>query len=261
MDRGFVESLKSPNVEQRLIRNEARDVVVKTYEEDLLDYCFRCFFESFSMYVLDMDSKKYVFKVTLANKRIPICFDVENLYHLFGLSKQSLRRAVIINDLLRDKLGKCPMDNGFKKHFAGIEMFSKLCDLFLDNGEDIKLHDCNPINDSVDKLNWDKMAYKLFCFLNIGDLTCGDTIFYSYKDELLFERELISEIDGEKKVLLISYVPEGNGSSIYNPVSIRIVPKTMTRSYTFGRDANEKRYALVKGLKKGYSTIEKKEVC
>ena len=271
MAREFVLGLDAPKVDMSLVYEDAKNVVKKTYEEELLDYSFQCFFESFMTYRDDMDSSKYQFKVTLANKIYLVQFDVESLYHLFGLSKESLRVAVSINEVLKLKYGTCPKSIGFcysKKYrennpgkvhpFEGIKMFEKLCKIFIENDSDIKSFDCNPLMENIDKLNWDKVAYKLYCFLNIGDLSCGDTIFYSNRDELLFERKLITETGECDNVLLIRFVPEREGSIIYNPRSIVIVPKASR--YELGANQHKKSYTRVKGLKRGFATIEKREV-
>lgn len=254
----YVEKLDAPDVDEYYVEMDARDVIVdKSYGVELLDYCFQNFCEAFNFYKTDLDAKKYYFKVTLANKRPVISFDIANMYHLFGLSKEALEYAVIINERLKARFKSCPYEEGFGNNFAGIRMFNKLCRIFVSDGDIIKEHDCDEGNVEIAKLNWDKIAYKLYCCLNIGELTYGDTIFYVDRERLLFERKLYSESDDEENVLLIEFVPD-KYSGFYNPKSIRIQKKTDTRSYVFGSD--RRCYSLVKGLKKGFVTIEKKEV-
>ncbi|MBQ8681814.1 MAG: hypothetical protein IJ509_02780 [Bacilli bacterium] len=260
MNQQFVKNLiLSPLIEKKYIYREAKDIVDdKCYEPALLDYCYLCFFEALGAYRTDLSSSNWEFRVEIGDKAHLVHFDVENLYHLFGISKLALKKAIIINKILKQEYNKCPRDN--MRYFAGFEMFRKLNYIFQQRGNDIKQYDCNIVNTEQEKLNWDKVATKLFCFLNIGELSQGETIYYHDKDKLLFERTLISTAPNKEDVLLIEFAPETNNSRIYNPVSIRIHPKTKTRRYELGSESTRKNYTRFKNLKKGYSTIDKRRV-
>ena len=93
-------------------------------------------------------------------------------------------------------------------------------------------------------LNWDKILFKVFCFLNIGDLTdkTQEKVYYiknvkkGENVEILLKKDLI--LDGNREYsltiqLLKELVPNSDNKYVYSPKSIRI--EKIPRAFSFER--------------------------
>ena len=233
-------------MDEKYIYEEVNKLITdKSYVEKLLDYCFYCFFNAERIYDSDYDSNKLVYNFRLTNETITVKFDVENIYHILGLPNyRVLAQAEIIKRVLLDKYNinisdKSSSDKLIRK-IKNVNHLKMISNIFKTSSSEIKKFDCDSLNKVEKKLNWDKFSYKLFCFLNIGNLTIGSTSYYEKiiekgnKKEKLFKRQLLSTNYGDEYSLTIQFVEEieieprsGFKKVFYSPKSIRIekIPK------------------------------------
>ena len=244
MNQTYVENLKRPNNDQEEIYKDPKELIShKVFSKDILTYAIENFLESAEAYYDDYDPNKLYYKVYLANKTRNLCFDVENLPHLLGIPNHKyLIQASIINKLVREKTTSSNW----------LEVFKSTLETYK---EDIINYDSNPYNINENKLNWDKVAEKVFAFLNLGILSIGDTYCFRHNvsinkvQDYVMTRDLISkEINGRIK---IQFTIEKNGTEEY------LVPTSIQYEENYNRGPivmNEKKYIFDSKL-----TIEQKQ--
>lgn len=198
MNEAYVKNLSKPNSNEEAIHREARELIVDyTFNQDIISYVIDNFLEATEAYYDDFDPNKLYYMVQLQDKTRNLCFDVENLAHLLGLPNYKyLLEATIINNKLTTNIDSKNWLTAFK-------------DLFTNNKADIVIHDSNPDNESLKKLNWDKIATKVFTFLNIGILSEGSTFYYRHnvarnnvKDYVLIRNIISKELSGQIRIQL-----------------------------------------------------------
>ena len=219
MDREYVQNLSMPNVNKEFVHKKAEELIVDhTFSSDTIEYAIDNFLQAAGAYYDDFDPQKLYYKVKLIGKTRNICFDIENLAHLLGLpNSKYLLQATIINDRLSTRVNSKNWLNVFKE-------------LFLNDKEDIVAFDSNPDNSEEQKLNWDKIAEKVFCFLNIGILSEGETLHYRHdisldkvKDYVLTRDVISNGINGQIR-MQVTIQKLGN-EEILVPTSIIFVEK------------------------------------
>lgn len=213
MNREYVENLERPNNDPEMVKLRADKLIKDVFPRDLVEYTMNTFLEATEAYYDDYDSKKLYYILELNQKMVALCFDVENLAHIFGIPNGHIwQQAVIINKLIENR--RIPND----------KWLSTFKQIFSEFKEEILAYETDKKNEDDDSLNWDKIAEKVFCFLNLGVLSEGDTVAYREKisrnkdAEYVLSRDVISKGINGKIMMLI--VPERDGSSIMVPKSI-----------------------------------------
>jgi len=198
MNEAYVKELSKPNGNEEAIHKDAKELITDyTFNPDIISYAIDNFLEATEAYYDDYDPNKLYYMVQLQDKTRNLCFDIENLAHLLGLPNHTyLLEATIINKKLTTKLSSKNWLTAFKN-------------LFINNKSDIVIHDSNPDNESLKKLNWDKIATKVFCFLNIGILSQGNTFYYRHnvsknnvKDYVLIRNIISKDLSGQIRIQL-----------------------------------------------------------
>lgn len=198
MNEAYVKNLSKPNSNEEAVHKESKELIADyTFNSDIISYAIDNFLEATTAYYDDFDPNKLYYMVQLQDKTRNLCFDIENLAHLLGLPNYKyLLEATIINNKLTTNLNSKNWLIAFK-------------DLFTNNKLDIVSHDSNPDNESLKKLNWDKIATKVFCFLNIGILSQGDTLYYRHnvarnnaKDYVLIRNIISKDLSGQIRIQL-----------------------------------------------------------
>lgn len=221
----------------------------KSYIEDMLDDCFDKFFDAKKEYETNYDSDKFFYKVKLKDDTITVVFDKRNIYHLFGFPNyRKIVEAVVMRDVLFDKYKvnkeKENCDDILISRIKNKDHLQMLSEVFKGYALEIKNFDCDEANKEEYKLNWDKILFKVFCFLNIGDLTdkTQENVYYiknvkkGENVEILLKKDLI--LDGNREYsltiqLLKELVPNSDNKYVYSPKSIRI--EKIPRAFSFER--------------------------
>ena len=222
MDNSYVEALKRPDADMEYVKRDVKYLVNdKSYSEELINYAMTNFLKSLDAYLTDYDSEKRYYKITLADKDRNLVIYHQNLAHLLGLPDyRVLQEAAVIYDLLMKR-------HTYLNSRNCLRIFTSLIKDAASKAEIIE-HDTDEENYYVDKLNWDKIAYKVFCFLNLGVISENTTLyhqlnqtkrndrytFFTPPDVILLRKvysndkddclrfELDEEFDGEDKILV-----------------------------------------------------------
>ncbi len=192
-------------------------------------------------------------------------FDLTSLRHLFGIYEDNWQRTQLCKKLkeLHPELRRTIASKS-----TWLDKINAVLNPTYKN--DILDHECAASNSSIEKLNWQKMAIKIFSFINMGLLEEGTTFFYTEnrnrystgKPTYLLVRslrngELEDPVNRGKryynKQLIIQLVEDYDGS--LTPQSIYIVNKTMRlngqrllfnidmyNDYGIGRKSDSKKY-------------------
>lgn len=229
MNPDYVGNLDKPNNDPQAVFEDARNLSLgKVYPRDLIEYSITNLLESAQAYYDDCDPNKLYYKVSLKNTTRNFCFDIQYLPHLLGLPNiKILIEAAIMSKLITVKTSP---DNWF-------EVFRKTLE---DNKQEIIDFDSDPSNQEEKKLNWDKIAEKVFAFLNMGILSSGDTYYYrenvSTKNKItnyLMVRPLVNnKIQGH--IIIQFIMTEVNGEEVFIPTSIRFDRQGMKKIKSVG---------------------------
>lgn len=169
MDKEYVEKLQEPAIDMNYVIKEVRELVKdKSYTESLIDYAITNFLKSLDAYKEHYDADRTYYRVSLTNKDRNLVIFHESLAHLLGLPNyRYLQKAVIINDIISRYYPRLNSRNALTV-FTSVIKNSALKEEIID-------FDIDPNNENEEKLNWDKIAYKVFCFLNLGVISEKET--------------------------------------------------------------------------------------
>ena len=237
MNQSYVENLSRPNNDHSEIYKEAKELVEnKVFSVDIIKYAIENFLESEQAYYDDYDPNKLYYKVQLQEKTRSLCFDIENLAHLLGLPNYKyLSEVAVMSELIKNKTNS--------KNW--LRVFSTILSSYKN---DIINYDSNENNLEKKKLNWDKIAEKVFSFLNLGILSEGDTYYFrhnispkKYKiEKYVMIRQIISKgIGGQLRIQFTSqYIGE---EEILVPTSIQFINDVQKKSI-IKMNGNEYKY-------------------
>ena len=229
MDNNYVAALVEPKADMEYVRRDVKFLVNdKSYSESLINYAITNFLKSLDAYLTDYDSEKRYYRITLADQDRNLVIFHQNLAHLLGLPDyRVLQEAAIINDLLIKR-------HAYLNSHNCLRIFTILIRDAASKAAIID-HDTDEYNYDVDKLNWDKIAYKVFCFLNLGLLSEKESYYYQLRksnpndrymnrrdSDVIIMREIYSS--GANKCLRFELNKEKYGDDeILIPRSIRVV--------------------------------------
>jgi len=237
MNQTYVENLLRPNNDHYEIYKEAKELIKdKVFSVDIIKYAIENFLESEQAYYDDYDPNKLYYKVQLQDKTRSLCFDIENLPHLLGLPNYKyLQEAAVMSTLIKNKTNS--------KNWLSV--FSSILSSYKN---DIISYDSNIDNIGEKKLNWDKIAEKVFSFLNLGILSDGDTYYFrhnispkKYKiEKFVMTRQIISKgIEGQLRIQFTSqYI---GTEEILVPTSIQFV-ENVQKQPIIRMNGNEYKY-------------------
>ena len=212
MNYSYVENLPRPDNDFELVIENAKELIQEVFPKELVEYAIDAFLEAAQTYYDDYDITKYYYILELNQKMFDLCFDIENLAHLFGIPNRKFwQKAAIINSLIQN--------NSFPSN-KWLEVLKKM---FEEHKKEIITFESDEKNESEDSLNWDKISEKLFCFLNLGIISEGET--FAYRENVsrkipahyVLTRDVISKgVKGKIRLLL---VPNGN-DAVLTPKSL-----------------------------------------
>ncbi len=222
---------------ENVIKN-AQHGVFTTYEREFIIEVIKNFFNAQELYYDDYDPNKVYYTVRFDDRKMDIYFDLENMYHLFGLPR--------INDLSEfEDIVYCLKNSKNLKHKKTGEFLEFYSEFFKKYEDDIANYDSNEENENKKKINWDKVAIKLFSFLNLGVFSKGQTIAYRDKkrtkkelQEYIFIRFPLSEnVDSNNTVRMILIEENLNGKTVLVPKSLQFEqyqePKQVSSKYKY----------------------------
>lgn len=199
MNYTYVENLEKPDNDFKLVIKDARELIHDVFPKELVEYAIDAFLEAAQTYYDDYEKSKYKYQIDLNQRKVDICFDLENLAHLFGLPNRIIwTQATIIKSLINNS------------NFPSEKWLEVLKKLFEEHREEIIKFESDEANENADSLNWDKISEKLFCFLNLGIISEGETLAYRQRVSrkvpacYVLTRDVISKgVRGKIRLLLI----------------------------------------------------------
>ena len=243
--------LTIPQVNMINVRKKASEGVFQSYERSFIANALKNFFNAEYLYYDDYNPTKVYYTVRFDTKKIDICFDLNNIYHLLGLTTiNNVSDFCDINYCLREKT-----NIKFQKlRKESLKFYTCL----FHNCEDLLIeYDSNSINEFDKKLNWDKLSLKAFTFLNLGVLNEGVTFIQRNKtknkhpdtlQEYIFVRKPLSTDYSENDSIRMTLIEQYENGKKF------LVPKSLRFGLGLGIKNCEKNYKYI-----GTAYIEKNE--
>lgn len=243
--------LEIPQINMVNVRKSASEGVFQNYEKSFIAHALKTFFNAEDLYYDDYDPAKIYYTVRFDTRKIDICFDLNNIYHLLGLPPMSNTSDFCdINYCLNKK-----SNIKFKKlRRESLKFYTCL----FHNCEDLLIeYDSNSVNEFDKKLNWDKISLKAFSFLNLGILSDGITYIQRNKtknyhpdtlQEYIFVRKPLSSNCSENNSIRMTLIEHSENGKKF------LVPKSLQFGSNLGVKNCEKNYKYI-----GTAYIEKNE--
>lgn len=224
--RDYIKVITIPKVN---INNLTNNYSFAIYEKELIIEAFKNFFGATELYYDEYDPNKVYYTVRFDNFKEDICFDINHVYHLFGLpTVKELSDFCDVSHCLDNN-----DDNNIRGEYRKTDDFIKFyTSLFKNYGNLLIQYDSQEKNK---KLNWDKVSLKLFAFLNLGVFSEGKTYAFrnlsknkkaSTMQEYIFERKPLTKNVGVENTIRMELVENiDNGKRVLVPKSLRFESK------------------------------------
>lgn len=196
--------------------------------EDAVKFVTQYYDEIINAFYTDLDSDKYIFNIRNFGKNIcTVQFDYRNMPHLLGMNAAAYKRdseeSTFFNQF-------CKNYSDFLVNLPNTIMH-KFQRLFNDYGSDIINFEKNRNENLTDSLNWIRIAYKIFCVLNIGNIgdvnDCVDKTYFftglkqNNIRQIFILRKVLS-VNYDDSYILISFNMDKEGEPL-DPESIKMV--------------------------------------
>lgn len=211
-------------------------------ELDIIKFVIKHFKDIINAYYDDLDNEKFVFNVYTLDKNIcTIQFDYRNMAHLLGMNAwkyiDDSKDSVFFNEF-------CDKYSDFLNNLSNTIM-QKFQTMFEDYENDILTFEKDRDSNLTDSLNWIRIAYKMFCVLNIGNIgdindCTSETYFFTgvrgfkEKKQLYILRKVLSN-DYDNSYILLSFNMD-KSNELLDPESIKLVhvdKSKITRSFDY----------------------------
>lgn len=210
------------------IKNGKEMYISEKIDNNVVDFVIKYFHEVELAFNDDLDSKKFNFEIKQNDEtKYIVQFDYVNMSHLLGMNAASYRNDSSDSTFFNQF---CANYSDFLVNLPNtiMEKFSRL---FNDYGADILNYEQNRNPKLTDSLNWVRIAYKIFCFLNIGDIGTQNDIgreqyFFTgvlnNKKQLYILRKFLSESNDDSYILLSFNITDDLDKAM-DPESIKMV--------------------------------------
>lgn len=257
MNEGYVKELNKISTNDNLVRQKASELVTDyTFKRETIEYAITNFLQAVDAYYDDFDPNKIVYITKMDDVDLYLCFDVENLAHILGLPDYKvLYEARIINDIIANQ--------NANNRLSSKNWINVFKNIFSNKKDVIIAHDSDENNVNDPKLNWDKIAEKVFCFLNLGIISHGQTIVYREDVKRGTEKNyvLVRNVITDKTVgkIMMQFVKEKvKGKLVFTPVSIIFRENNMEKMKNIRM--NGKNY-IFKGPLKFEEEVKEDTIC
>lgn len=196
--------------------------------EDAVKFVTQYYDEIIDAFYTDLDSEKYIFNIhNLGENICTVQFDYRNMPHLLGMNaaayKRDSKESTFFNQF-------CKNYSDFLVNLPNTIMH-KFQRMFNDYGREIIDFERNRDENLTDSLNWIRIAYKIFCVLNIGNIgdvnDCVDKTYFftglkqNNMRQMFILRKVLS-VNYDDSYILISFNMDKEGEPL-DPESIKMV--------------------------------------
>lgn len=211
------------------IKNGKEMYIKEKAEANVVQFVTKYFDEIIDAFYTDLDSQKYIFNIhNLGENICKVQFDYRNMPHLLGMNaagyKNDSSDSTFFNQF-------CANYSDFLVNLPNtiMEKFSKL---FKEHSTEIINFEQSRNPELTDSLNWVRIAYKIFCVLNIGNIgdvnDCVDKTYFftglkfNNMRQIFILRKVLS-VNYDDSYILISFNVDRDLSEPLDPESIKMV--------------------------------------
>lgn len=209
MNQPLVSNIMLPNIsvlEDDSIKKRSNDLSTENADPIYVDFVIDNLAEVINAYHQDFCcNDRIFFTIQYGKEKKDMTFDFSALRHLIALpaNKNAWKTTAVVRKLVYNHPTLTSVINSRQPWLDQIVSI-----LHYSYKQDIKNHECFSNNSSIEKLNWKKMAVKIFSLINVGLLETGTTFLY------VEERNMYS--NGKTRYLLIRSLRNGDLENVVN---------------------------------------------